>query len=177
MASEKEKEFLDLLQQVYERLREEKKSGHNRSLSFGDYFTDRWKRAAFDEFGEGTSVYDNVLVLGNVSVGRNCWIGPNCILDGTGGLTIGDHCDISAGVHIYTHHTVRRAVSMGKEPIAVGPTRIGNGVYIGPNSVVSMGVTIADQCVVGAMSFVDKDVPARSKVHGCPAAIVGTVEV
>lgn len=44
-------------------------------------------------------MYNNVLVLGRVKVGRNTWIGPGCILDGSGGdLQIGDWCSISAGV-------------------------------------------------------------------------------
>jgi acetyltransferase-like isoleucine patch superfamily enzyme len=48
----------------------------------------------------------------DVTVGKNCWIGPNVILDGSGGgLFIGDYVDISAGVHIYTHDTVKRAIS------------------------------------------------------------------
>jgi hypothetical protein len=36
-------------------------------------------------------MYDNVLVLGDVMVGRHTWIGPGCSLDGSGGdLQIGD---------------------------------------------------------------------------------------
>ena len=61
-------------------------------------------------------MYDNVLVLGDVIVGRNTWIGPGCILDGSGGgLEIGDWCSISAGVQIYTHNTVNRSISLGSE--------------------------------------------------------------
>lgn len=40
-------------------------------------------------------MHNNVLVLGRVKVGRNTWIGPGCILDGSGGdLQIGDWCSI-----------------------------------------------------------------------------------
>ncbi|WP_416897829.1 MAG: acyltransferase [Minwuia sp.] len=144
-----------------------------RSVSFGDAFTDRWERAARAGFGEGTSVYDNVLILGDVTVGKHVWIGPNCILDGSGGLVIGDHCSISAGVQIYTHHTVRKATSMGAEPIDHAPTRIGSGVYIGPNSVIQMGVTIGDRAVIGALSFVNRDVPEGGRVGGSPARPIG----
>ena len=78
----------------------------NRHVSFGDLVADRFETARFMGFGIGTSVYNNVLVIGDVTVGENCWIGPNCLLDGSGGLTIGDHCSISAGVQIYTHNSV-----------------------------------------------------------------------
>ena len=53
---------------------------------------------------------------------------------------------------------------------------IGSGVYIGPNSVIAMGVTIGDCAVIGAMSFVKKDIPSRKKAWGCPAIVAGDVE-
>ena len=85
-----------------------------RHVSVGDLLTDRWEIARDYGFGEGTSCYDNVLILGDVKVGKHCWIGPNVILDGQGGLTIGDHCDISAGAQIYTHHTIARSLSASR---------------------------------------------------------------
>ena len=72
----------------------------NRVLPFGDYISDRWEKAHYLGFGEQTTIYDSSLVLGDVKVGKNCWIGPYTILDGSGGLCIGDCCDISAGAHL-----------------------------------------------------------------------------
>ncbi len=161
--------MLDKLKALYDSLAAEKRERFNRSVSFGDLMTDRWERARRDGFGEGTSVYDNVLVLGDVKVGKHVWVGPNCILDGSGGLEIGDHCSISAGVHIYTHHTVKQATSMGVEPIERAPTKIGSGVYLGPNSVVQMGVTIGDRAVIGALSLVNRDIAPGERVAGTPA--------
>lgn len=51
------------------------------------------------------------------------------------------------------------------------PTVIGNGVYVGPNSVIAMGVTIGDCVVIGAMAFVNKPIPPRKKAWGCPAVV------
>ena len=117
-------------------------------------------------------MYDNVLVLGDVRVGRNTWIGPGCVLDGSGGqLQIGDWCSISAGAQIYTHHTVNRSISLGEKSIEYTPTKIGNGVYIGPNTIVQMGVTIGDKAIIGANSFVNRDVPPGAKAFGSPARI------
>ena len=45
-------------------------------------------------------------------------------------------------------------------------TKIGNGVYLGPNSIVQMGITIHDKAIVGAMSFVNKDIPFARKWYG-----------
>jgi acetyltransferase-like isoleucine patch superfamily enzyme len=149
-----------------------KKQQFNRRVSIGDLLSERSDNAAAYGFGEGTTMYDNVLVLGDVRVGQNTWIGPGCILDGSGGqLQIGDWCSISAGAQIYTHHTVNRSISLGDEPIEYAPTKIGNGVYIGPNTIVQMGVTIGDKAIVGANSFVNRDVPPGTKAFGSPARI------
>jgi acetyltransferase-like isoleucine patch superfamily enzyme len=162
-----------LIRKLIFRLIVKKKKEYDRFLSIPDYFIDRWERAKLMGFGEGTSVYDSCLVMGNVSVGKNVWIGPYTILDGSGGLTIGDNCDICAGVHIYTHSTVNRVINNAEmEKISVS---IGNNVYIGPKVVISMGCHIGDRVVIGANSFVNKNIPANTKAFGTPVKIKGNV--
>jgi acetyltransferase-like isoleucine patch superfamily enzyme len=156
------------------RLEQENAKRHwNRSLPFGDYIVDRWKKARELGFGDGSSIYDSALVLGNVTVGRSTWIGPFTILDGSGGLDIGDYCSISAGVQIYTHDTVKWAISGGGCAPERARVRIGNRCYVGPNTVISKGVCIGDGCVIGANSFVNKDIPCGMRAWGTPARIRG----
>ena len=145
----------------------------NRHVSFGDLVSDRWETAREYGFGEGSSCYNNVLILGDVSVGKNTWIGPNVVLDGSGGLKIGDFCTISAGVQIYTHDSVKWAVSLGQDEFESAPVRIGSGVYLGPQTVVQMGVSVGDKAVIGACSYVRNDIPPGARAWGCPAAIRG----
>lgn len=150
--------------------RDEIKEKFERVLPVGDYMSDRWEKAKYCGFGDSTSIYDSSLVLGNVKVGKNCWIGPFTILDGSGGnLIIGDNCNISAGVQIYTHDTVDRVIH-GTE-ITKADTIIGNNVYIGPNSVISKGIIIGDYVVIGTNSFVNKNIPSNSKAFGTPIKI------
>lgn len=146
---------------------------HHRSVPLADYIVDRWHRAETYGFGPGTSVYDSCLVLGDVTVGDQTWVGPYTVLDGSGGLSIGSHCSISAGVHLYTHDTVLRTVSGGQAPIDLAPTRVGDRVYLGPHTIVSRGVTIGDGAVIGAVSFVDSDVPADTLAFGSPCTARG----
>lgn len=170
-AGEREAELYELLKRLHETLRQDKLNSFNRLLPFGELFVDRWEKARFYGFGEQTSIYDSSLVLGDVKVGRNCWIGPNTILDGSGGLVIGDFCDISAGSHIYTHDTIDRVIhgaDITREPVAIG-----SHCYIGPNVVIAKGVTIGDYAVIGANSLVNKDVPAYSKGWGTPFRVHG----
>ena len=154
------------LKSLLAELRKDMLGTFKRHVATGDLLTDRWETARELGFGEGTSCYDNVLVMGDVRVGKNCWIGPNVVLDGSGGLSIGDWVDISAGAQIYSHDTVARALSGGKEPIAHARTTIGSRVYIGPQAIIAKGVTIGDEVTIGALSFVDRDVPSGSKVLG-----------
>jgi acetyltransferase-like isoleucine patch superfamily enzyme len=163
---------IDSLRAKLSALRQEMFDKHNRHVSIGDLLSDRWETAHFYGFGEGSSCYDNVLILGQVTVGKNTWVGPNVILDGSGGLEIGDYVSVSAGVQIYTHHTVDWSTSLGKNEVRRQATKIGNGVYIGPNSVIQMGVTIGDGCVIGAMSFVNCDIAPNQVVFGVPARVV-----
>lgn len=143
----------------------------NRSLPFADYIVDRWQKAQSLGFGEGSSIYDSSLVLGDVSVGKNTWIGPFTVLDGSGHLVIGDNCSISAGVQIYTHDTVAWATSGGTDPAERAPVTIGSRCYIGPNAIISKGITIGDGCVIGANSFVNTDIPSGTKAWGTPARV------
>jgi len=162
---------------LHHKRREEIRREFSRSLPLADELVDRWERARFLGFGEGASVYDSALVLGEVKAGRYTWVGPGCILDGSGGLEIGDYCSIAAGVHVYSHDTVEWALSGGKHPPKRSYTRIGHACYIGPNSIVSAGVTIGDHCLVGALSLVNRDLPDFTVAAGTPARIIGRVEI
>src|SRR3954447_12586769 len=106
--------MLEQLRAFWTNRRAEVDERWKRTLPFADYVVDRWEKARLLGFGEGTSIYDSSLVLGDVKVGSNTWIGPFTVLDGQGGLSIGSYCSISAGVHIYTHHTIRWSLSNGK---------------------------------------------------------------
>lgn len=144
-----------------------------RSLPFGDYISDRWEKARLLGFGEGSSIYDSSLVLGDVKVGCHTWIGPFTVLDGSGGLQIGDYCSISAGVQIYTHDTVKWATTRGAANPETEPVTIGDCCYIGPHTVIAKGVSVGDGCVIGANSFVNLDMPAHCRAWGSPCRIVG----
>ena len=150
----------------------EKQNKYDRVLSMGDYFIDRWEKAQLLGFGAGSSIYDSALVFGKPLVGKDTWIGPHVILDASGGLKIGDHCSISAGVQIYSHDSINWALTGGKEKYSYATTTIGNHCYIGPNVIIQKGVTIGDGVLIGANSLVNRDIPDHSKAFGTPAKLV-----
>lgn len=177
MKDAEQAKFYDTIKNVHNTLDDAFLAKHQRSLPFADTLLDRWDRAKKLGFGEGTSIYDSSLVLGEVSVGNNCWIGPFTIIDGSGGLQIGDFCTIAAGVHIYTHDNVKQTLSSGAFPIEKASVKISSNVYLAPNVVIAKGVTIGSFCVVGTNSYVNKDIPSNSIAVGTPAKVVGKVEI
>lgn len=163
------------LVKLHELLRDELKHKWGRVLSFGEELSDRWEKARYLNFGRGASIYDSALVFGDVEVGEKTWVGPFVLLDGSGGLKIGANCSISAGVQIYSHDSVKWALSKGKAKYDYAKVEIGDCCYIGPNAVISRGVVIGNYCVVGANGFVNKDIPDYSVVFGTPARVMAKV--
>jgi acetyltransferase-like isoleucine patch superfamily enzyme len=171
-------QFYANLTSLYKKRRSETKKKWNRVLPFNELISDRWEKAQFLNGLSGSSVYDSSYVFGKVSIGKNTWIGPYTILDGSGGkLSIGEFCSISSGVQIYTHNTVKWALTKGKSDFEKKTVRIGDCCYIGPNSIIGMGSNIGKCSVIGSLSFVNSKIPPYSIAFGSPAKIVGKVIV
>ena len=172
----KDKLYLEI-QKLHKLLSRETKEKWNRALPFNEELFDRWERAKYLGFGKGTSIYDSSIVIGDVKVNKNTWVGPFTVLEGLGGIEIGSYCSISAGVQIYTHDSVKWALSGGKAEYEKAAVKIGNCCYIGPMTVITKGVKIGKHCVIGAHSFVNRDIPDYSLALGTPCKIVGKVKI
>jgi acetyltransferase-like isoleucine patch superfamily enzyme len=117
-------------------------------------------------------------ITGDPTVGSGTWIGAFTVLDGSGGLIIGEGVDISSGVHIYTHSSAKRCVSgRSYDKVDRLPVVIGDRAFIGANSTILMGVRIGTESIVAAGSVVTKDVPDRTIVSGVPARPIGRVRI
>lgn len=166
------------LLQIHNQLRKEMAKDLDRVLPFEELLFDRWEKANFLKAKKGSSIYHNNYTYGKVNIGKKTWIGPYTLLDGSGGtLEIGDYCSISSGVQIYTHQTVKWALTGGKASYEKNKTTIGDFCYLGPYSIVTMGVKIGKCSVIGAHSLVNRDIPAHSIAFGIPAKVVGEVKV
>ena len=123
-------------------------------------------------------------IVGNPDIGKGTWIGAFTVIDGSGGLKIGKECDISSGVHIYTHSTAKRCVSgekfskdgsIDRKSIEKKQVKIGNNTFIGANSTILMGVAIGKHSIIGAGSVVTKNIPDYSVAAGTPAKVIGKI--
>jgi acetyltransferase-like isoleucine patch superfamily enzyme len=159
-------------------LRRRMKAKFDRHVSTSELLGDRRELARAHGFGEGSSVYDECLILGSPQVGKHCWIGPYTVLDGFHApLQIGDYSSVGAGSQIYTHNTIHRVLTGGRVGTFSMATTIGVRVFISPLCVLGPGVQIGDGSFVATGSFVEGRFPAGSYLGGNPARRLGRVEV
>lgn len=144
----------------------------DRLLPVDEMLADRWKKAKLVGSGRGTSIYESSLIYGKPKIGKNVWIGSFTIIDATGGLEIGDGCDISCGVHIYSHSTQARCTSERKKSTEYAPVVIGDYVFVGANAVILPGVHIGHHSTIGSGAVVTKDVSPHSVAVGVPAHVL-----
>ena len=90
--------------------------------------------------GENTFLAETAVVLGDVTIGRDCSIWYNAVLRGdVNKIVIGDRTNIQDGVVLHTIY------DKAKHP---SQTIIGNDVSVGHNAVVH-GAVIEDNCLIG----------------------------
>lgn len=108
-----------------------------------------------------------LLKWGGVNVGQNVFIGEGVIIDTIRPdlLTIGDNTLITARCMILTHF-------YKEGNFYYGDVKIGNGCFIGMNTIIANSVTIGDRAVIGAGSIVTKDIPAGEVWAGNPAKFI-----
>jgi acetyltransferase-like isoleucine patch superfamily enzyme len=171
-------EELAELQELLKALRRRLKARFNRHVPIGTLLHDRWSVAREYRFGEGTSVYDECLILGDVTLGKHCWVGPFTVLDGNfAALRIGDYTTIGSGAQIYTHSAIDNVITKGRTPTHAADTAIGEACFISPLVVVGPGSRIGNHSFVASGSFVQGIFPDYSHISGSPARRVGRVEV
>jgi carbonic anhydrase/acetyltransferase-like protein (isoleucine patch superfamily) len=127
---------------------------------------------------ESSFIHPQSAVTGNVTIGKNVYIGPGAALRGDfGKIIIEDGCNVQENctIHMFPGVTVllKENAHIGHGAIIHGAT-IGRNCMIGMNAVIMDNVVLEDGCIVGALSFVkaDQHIPARSLVVGNPAKIV-----
>ncbi len=159
-------------------LRRKVKLKHKRHIPLGSLLNDRLELAKFHGAKEGSTIYDECNIWGDVRIGKNCWIGPFSVLDGAHAtLSIGDHTSIGMGAQIYTHDTIEQALTGGQAARFVNETKIGKCCFIAPLTVIGPGSSIGDHSFVATGSFVQGTFPSYSYISGNPAKKVGVVEL
>jgi len=121
-----------------------------------------WEYPEFDE--KGMTKWNWMCQYGeNFKLGRNSDIGAFTYINAKYGVEIQDGVQIGSHSAIYSWSTIDNKK---------GKVTIKRNSRIGSHSIVMPGVTIGEHSIIGAFSFVDKDVPDNVVAFGIPAKIV-----
>ncbi len=126
-----------------------------------DRFAD-WKPPAIEE-GELTKYNWLVQNKDGLELGHRTDIGAFTYINAKFGVIIEDEVQIGSHCSVYTVSTIDE-----KE----GPVHLKRNCKIGSHSVILPGVTVGENAVVGAMSLVNKDIPANCVAYGVPCKVV-----
>lgn len=112
----------------------------------------------------------------NIEIGENFFANHNCIILDGAKVTFGDNVFIAPSCGFYTAGHPLDAERRNKGLEYARPITIGNNVWIGAQVAVLPGVTIGDNCVIGAGSVVTKDIPAGVVAAGNPCKVLKTID-
>lgn len=126
---------------------------------------ERFKNWKKPEIKEGKLTKYNWLVQHkkNLKVGYKTDIGAFTYINAKNGVVIEDYVQIGSHCSIYSISTIDNKT---------GEVVLKKNCKIGAHSLIMPGVTIGENSVIGAHSFVNKDIPANTLAHGVPVKII-----
>lgn len=138
--------------------------------------------------GDGTRIWQFVVVLADAKIGKDCNICSHCLVEND--VVIGDRVTVKSGVQLWEGLRVGDDVFIGpnvsfandrfprskKTPVKFLQTIVEAGASIGAGATILPGITIGSNAMVAAGAVVTRSVPPNAIVVGNPAKIVGYVD-
>ncbi len=121
------------------------------------------------QIGKGSYVFEEAYVVGNVTIGKDCYIGPGAKVRGDyGRIVIGDVVAIEENVVI---HARPDDVTTIGDHVTVGHGAIIHNATIHDYAVIGMGAIVSDWADIGEWGVVGEGAVVRNKQHIPPRAI------
>lgn len=116
------------------------------------------------------SIWSETEDIPGISIGNYCLICPGVRLGAARQIDIADNCMLAGNVYITDAdwHGLYNRIAPGAD----APVKLEENVWVGDSSIVTKGVTIGRNSVIGAGSVVVGDIPANTVAAGNPAKIV-----
>ncbi len=173
-------------------LRKMKLRAHNLSQEYSQTFEDEVeKRSAIlsqliGKFGKGSFIQGPVFFHygSHTEIGDSFFANYNLTIQDDAKVTIGNYVSFGPNVTIVTpSHPIlpmERRAMLNEQGIPVHccfakPVTIGNDVWFGANVTVTGGVTIGNNCIIGAGSVVVHDIPDNTIAAGVPCKVIRSI--
>ena len=129
----------------------------------------RFKHWEYPEIEEGKLTKYNWMVQhkDKFKLGYRTDIGAFTYINAKNGVIIEDYVQIGSHCAIYSISTIDN-----KE----GAVILKKNCKIGSHSVIMPGVTVGENSIIGAFSFVNRDIPANVIATGVPIRIIGKIK-
>lgn len=126
--------------------------------------------------GDWNVFHNNMLIMAEdfISIGHNCWFGQNTILDGAGGLQIGNGVRVGMYSQIWTHVASGELIE-GCNLFAKRKTIIEDDVWLVGSCVVSSGLTLGKRSTALINSVLTKNTEPNRAYAGSPAKLMENV--
>jgi len=162
---------------------------HNLNIDYNQTYEDETeKREAilneiFGEFGSGSFIQGPIAIHygSHTKIGKNVFVNFNLTIQDDAEVTIGDNCNFGPNMTIVTpihpmlpgeRRELTAADGTKKHLCYAKPVHIGHDCWFGASVTVCPGVTIGDNCVIGAGSVVTRDIPPDSFAAGVPCRVI-----
>ncbi len=170
-------------------LRAMKLRSHNLCSKYNQTFEDETEYRAqliheiLPDIGEGAFMQGPIFFHYGVHthIGKRFFGNYNLTIQDDTTVTIGDDVNFGPGVTIVTpvhpliakeRNTMYDENGVLRRLCYAKPVHIGNNIWFGANVTVCPGVTIGDNCVIGAGAVVTRDIPANSFAAGVPCRVI-----
>ena len=141
-----------------------------------------------DAIGEGSRVWQFVVIMKGAQIGRNCNICAHTLIEGD--VVLGDNVTVKSGVYLWDGTRIADDVFIGPNatftndamprskvyPEQFNGITLERGASIGANATLLPGVVVGEYAMVGAGAVVTKDVPPYAVVVGNPAKIIRVID-
>lgn len=165
---------------------------HKLNIDYNNTYEDETEKRAeilgemLGELGEGSFLQGPVTFLygKHTKIGKGVFINFNLTVQDDAEVVIDDGCDFGPNVTIVTpvhpmladeRKRMRNERGEEKRLCYAKPVHVGKNCWICANTTILPGVTIGDNCVIGAGSVVTRDIPANSFAAGNPARVIRTL--
>ena len=109
----------------------------------------------------------------------------NCSVDAFGSepylVEVGENCLFASDIRFITHDGGVKVLNTlgyfdGKRMDRIARIKVGNNVYIGTGAYIMQGVTIGNNCIIGARAVVTHNIEDNSVAVGVPAKVIKTID-